>query len=460
MTQPDYVTARNYVRTRMESELPANLTYHNIDHTFEDVLPAVEKLAELIGISEEEKLLLRTGALFHDIGFVESPINHEATSVNIARKVLPRFGYSNDQIDEIAGIIMATRLPQKPRNTMEKIMADADLDVFGRDDFSSRNQALRAEMVSQGRHFTDLEWYTTQIDFMEQHEFFTATARRQHNFKKTKNLQQLQRMLKAATAQEKHPSQLNISERIAILRTVSLFAETPEYELEEIAHLLRPLKTTKGETIFNKGDSGDCMYMIIRGRISIHDGDMLLNHLGPGDVFGEMALLDAQPRVASATATEDTALFQLTQEPFYDLMAHRSEVSLGIIRVLNQHLRRRVRERAADYDYIQQVNRITAAAGSLEAGLYVSSLLDEVCQRQDELGQLARVFQKMADEVQAREKRLKQELTQLRIMVDEAKRAQAVAEIVETDYFQELESRVWEMRKRRWDRQSDEKVEG
>ena len=454
MPTPNYDLARNYVHTRLESELPAQFIYHCLAHTFDDALPAAERLAEMLNVSNQDRLLLRTAVLFHDLGFVEGPVNHETISIRIARQVLPRFGYSPEQVETVVGLIMATRLPQTPNTALEEIIADADLDVFGRDDFVPRNQALRDELDSQGRTFTDEEWYSTQIAFMESHTFFTEAARKWNNAKKAQNLLYLRHKLDAATGQEKQPDQISMKERVAILRSVSLFAETPDYVLEEIAQLLHPIKLPVNDTIFHKGESGECMYMIIRGRMRIHDGEMLLNHLGPGDVFGEMALLDAQPRVASATAAEDTALFQLDQEPFYELMANRSEVARGVIRVLNRHLRRRVRDQAADFFYIQQVGRVTAAAAALEAGVYQGTVLDEVCQRPDELGQLARVFQKMANEVQAREQRLKQEVMMLRIQVDEAKRAQAVAEITETDYFQTLEMRVGDLRKRRLTRQS------
>ena len=76
---------------------------------------------------------------------------------------------------------------------------------------------------------------------------------------------------------------------------------------------------------------------------------------------------------------------------------------------------------------MQQMARITASAAALEAGKYDPRSLDEVAERTDELGQLARVFGRMADEVVAREERLKQEVVQLRIEIDEAKRARDVA---------------------------------
>ena len=88
------------------------------------------------------------------------------------------------------------------------------------------------------------------------------------------------------------------------------------------------------------------MYLVYEGEVRVHDGEHTLNHLADGDVFGEMALLDSEPRMASVTAVQDTLLLRLAQEPFFELMEDRPEVARGIIRVLSRRLRARVRELA------------------------------------------------------------------------------------------------------------------
>lgn len=100
---------------------------------------------------------------------------------------------------------------------------------------------------------------------------------------------------------------------------------------------------------------GDCMYIIVDGEVRVHDGERTLNHLGEGDVFGEMALLDPEPRLASVTASTDTRMFRLDQEPFYELMDDRIEVARGIIRVLTRHLRARVRDVADLHGQVQEL---------------------------------------------------------------------------------------------------------
>ncbi|MCB0036301.1 MAG: response regulator, partial [Anaerolineales bacterium] len=102
--------------------------------------------------------------------------------------------------------------------------------------------------------------------------------------------------------------------------------------------------------------------------------------------------------------------------------------------------------RDLELNYVANAAQITQAAAAFEAGEFVPEILDEVAQRTDELGRLARVFQNMAYEVRAREERLKQEVQQLRIEIDRNKEATKVAEIVETEYFQQLQQRATKLR--------------
>jgi sigma-B regulation protein RsbU (phosphoserine phosphatase) len=137
---------------------------------------------------------------------------------------------------------------------------------------------------------------------------------------------------------------LTTSEKAIILKTVHIFAETPDEINSEIASLLEEVELKTGETVFEKGAIGTSMYIIVAGRVRVHDGERTLNHLGERDVFGEMALVDSQPRLASVSVVEDTLLLRLDQEPFYRLMDERSEVARGIISVLSRHLRARVHD--------------------------------------------------------------------------------------------------------------------
>jgi uncharacterized protein len=171
------------------------LTYHNVAHTRDGVVPAAERLGVALGLGAEERLLVCTAAWYHDIGFVVQRQDHEVAGVRIAAQVLPRWGYSAAQISQIAGMIMATKLPQCPQTLLEQVLADADLDSLGRADFFETNAALRRELAAAGSAATDLEWYGAQVQFLEAHRYCTAPAQRLRDACKARNLAALKRLL-------------------------------------------------------------------------------------------------------------------------------------------------------------------------------------------------------------------------------------------------------------------------
>jgi uncharacterized protein len=94
-------------------------------------------------------------------------------------------------------MIMATRLPQTPHTLLECILADADLDVCGRDDFLVLNRCLRAELAASGSASSDHEWYSSQLSFLRAHHYWTAAARASRDEVKHTNIAALERLLLA-----------------------------------------------------------------------------------------------------------------------------------------------------------------------------------------------------------------------------------------------------------------------
>jgi two-component system cell cycle response regulator len=115
------------------------------------------------------------------------------------------------------------------------------------------------------------------------------------------------------------------------------------------------------------------------------------------------------------------------------------------------------RLRDLELEYLEQVGHVTAAAGAVETATFDLTNLNEVAERSDALGQLARVFQRMAREVRAREERLEQTVRELRIEIDEARQAKKVAEITESEYFQRLRGEADSLRKIMGDARNTEK---
>jgi uncharacterized protein len=190
--------ARDYATRRLTEDLSRGLFYHSLEHTRDDVVPAVEMLANIRGITGTELVLVVTAAWFHDLGFVEQRKGHEVVGARIALEVLPEMGYGLAEISRIQEIIMATEVPQKPADLLGEILADADLDVLGREDFSQRNRDLRKELAYYGDIFTDTAWYSGQLNFVSSHSYFTTAAQTIRSARKASNLADLQRLLDEA----------------------------------------------------------------------------------------------------------------------------------------------------------------------------------------------------------------------------------------------------------------------
>jgi CRP-like cAMP-binding protein len=128
-------------------------------------------------------------------------------------------------------------------------------------------------------------------------------------------------------------------ERVAIMKSVDMFAETPDHTLASVARIVEEVELTAGQSLFHEGEPGDCLYIVVEGELRVHSRDRTLTRLGPGRVVGELALLDPEPRSASVAALSDALLFRIDKEPFEEVMADRPEIALGIIRTLTRRIR-------------------------------------------------------------------------------------------------------------------------
>jgi len=176
-----------FILNKLEKELPEYLSYHSIDHVM-DVYEAAQSLGSVENIGEHDLELLLTAALFHDSGFMSGLKDHEEASCKIAKEYLPGFGYSMEDIEKISGMIMATKLPQAPKNLLEEIICDADLDYLGRDDFFQISNNLYNEFKATGAVQNENEWNKLQVSFFESHHYFTASAQKLRQKLKQENL--------------------------------------------------------------------------------------------------------------------------------------------------------------------------------------------------------------------------------------------------------------------------------
>jgi len=129
-----------------------------------------------------------------------------------------------------------------------------------------------------------------------------------------------------------------------LLKANPFFAGLGDEAIEAVAVLCVFRRLDAGETLFLKGDPGDALYAVRRGQIRIATSSssgrrLTLNLLGPGDVFGEVALLDGRPRTADAAAVEPTELYTVLRRDFFDLLEKRPTVATRIIELLCERIR-------------------------------------------------------------------------------------------------------------------------
>jgi HEAT repeat protein len=134
-------------------------------------------------------------------------------------------------------------------------------------------------------------------------------------------------------------------EKAIALKAAVMFAEAPEEVLADVAAIVEEVEVAGGETVFAKGEAGDSMYLIVEGKVRVHDGDRTIVTLAEREVFGELALLDPEPRLASVTTLEDTCLLRLDREAFLELMSGNIEIVRGVLHVLCERLRKLGSER-------------------------------------------------------------------------------------------------------------------
>lgn len=174
----------------LKEKLPPNLYYHNYEHTL-DVMEAAERIAKAEFTSNDDIHLLKTAAVFHDVGYIYSRENHEQKSCLIAREMLSANNIENDIIEKICLLILATKFPHKPINKLGEIICDADLDYLGRDDYFPISHNLFKEFINSGIVKDEQEWKHMQVTFLETHHYFTKTSISTRKDKKEEHLRKI-----------------------------------------------------------------------------------------------------------------------------------------------------------------------------------------------------------------------------------------------------------------------------
>ncbi len=190
----NYAAAKYFITKKLNEELATNLYYHGFHHTI-DVLNASLMIAEIEEVRDDELMLLKTGALYHDCGFLKTYKDHEEAGCEIARETLPGFDYTTEQIDIVCGLIMATKIPQSPKTSLEQILCDADLDYLGREDFEFIAASLFREMTENNLISNEQEWNRLQVKFLNNHKYFTFFSKRLREQPKQNHLSSIQKIV-------------------------------------------------------------------------------------------------------------------------------------------------------------------------------------------------------------------------------------------------------------------------
>jgi uncharacterized membrane-anchored protein YitT (DUF2179 family)/predicted metal-dependent HD superfamily phosphohydrolase len=204
-----YEKVYSFLINKLEKELPAYLYYHNAEHT-KSVIAAAEHLAASENISGDELVILKTAALFHDAGFLQQADGHEEISCIWARDYLHEYEYTDNQIDQICRIIMATRLPQSPGDHLGQILCDADLFYNGKAGYAANAEKLFKEFKQRGIVKTESEWLLMQVEFLSTQHFFTRSAVAELEGTKEEIIAELNSRIEISlsTHHENSPSQL------------------------------------------------------------------------------------------------------------------------------------------------------------------------------------------------------------------------------------------------------------
>ncbi|MBL8063924.1 MAG: cyclic nucleotide-binding domain-containing protein [Anaerolineales bacterium] len=272
--------------------------------------------------------------LFHLFGFIYEPRAVQRAQKAIRRRDANRRSYAIEVLD--------TRLSKAHKTAFIPLLEDfapkERLDKMGAD-------YKQASLPPAGRMMDILEnplakenpWLVaTGIEFAREMGISTESETIQALANSSESL--LARMV---MQKRKEIKMLSTVERVIVLKSLSMFAETPDEALAELADLLQEMVVQPGDVIVREGETGESLYIVVDGKVEVVDDNRILNQLEARAVFGELSLLDSSPRTATIRALEETSLLRLDQAPFYEIMSDYVEVAMGTIQMLTRNLRAR-----------------------------------------------------------------------------------------------------------------------
>lgn len=184
--------ARAYVSEIFTHRAKPGFVFHNLEHT-EEVAEACSHMADYYQLDQTDRLVLMLAAWFHDLGYATGVAEgHEDVGVQFATQFLQTKLADDALIQRVASCIKATKMPQTPITLVEKILCDADLYHLATDDFKARSQLLKQERENiLGKKISKKEWRKGNVQFIENHKYFTDYGQELLEPKKLENLSDL-----------------------------------------------------------------------------------------------------------------------------------------------------------------------------------------------------------------------------------------------------------------------------
>ncbi|GGE47234.1 putative nucleotidyltransferase with HDIG domain [Pedobacter psychrotolerans] len=182
-----------YVGNYFHTHHDPRLVYHNMEHT-QEVVNAAQQIANHYQLNEQDFFTITVAAYFHDTGYFDDALKHEEKGAELAEKFLTEHQVSNEIKESVKSAILATRIPQDPKNQIDKIICDADLFHLGLPDFRKKGKLMHKEVeLIYDKKISKLDWRKRDIQFMESHHYQTdyaallLTDQKQANISKLKS---------------------------------------------------------------------------------------------------------------------------------------------------------------------------------------------------------------------------------------------------------------------------------
>lgn len=241
---------------------------------------------------------------------------------------------------------------------------------------------------------------------------------------------------------------------VKYLKSLRLFRYAPDNVLAQIARQTETRRFVKDDVMIREGDPSDSLFIIRTGWVKVvttgyHGQEILLNQIGPGEVLGEMSLIDQQPRSGTVIVLTPVSAIEVKYNVVMDVLDQHPQLVQSFLRDMSERMRFANAyigeaidwcQHIADGDYDFVVQQVEQSQ---------STIIGSSQSHQARANAFLSVFFKMVDSVRRREEALKQQIQQLTIQIDEVKRQQAVQDITDTEFFEQLQSTAKELRERR-----------